>query len=129
MQQIDGQLIFTVCESAQIAKVTAFFRRLRAKLGLVLLGMIEGFDAVVSLGAELPFWTLISLRVTAHLRRVGTKHAPLILLMVVEALLLVMTSLTSARLRLEDSKVEQGDTPVFALACGSGRSSCAASCR
>ena len=105
MQQIDGQLILTVCESAQIAKVTAFLRRLRAKLGLVLLRMIEGFDAVVSLGAELPFWALISLRVTAHLRRVGTKHAPLILLMVVEALLLVMTSLTSARLRLEDSKV------------------------
>ena len=129
MQQIDGQLIFTVCESAQIAKVTAFLRRLRAKLGLVLLGMIEGFDAVMGLGAELPFRALISLRVTAHLRRVGTKRAPLILLMVVEALLLVMTALTSARLRLEDSKVEQGDTPVFAPACGSGRSSCAAGYR
>ena len=56
---------------AQIAKVTALLRALRAELGLVLLWMVERFDTVVSLGAERPLRALASLCILAHLRRVG----------------------------------------------------------
>ena len=59
-----------MCKSAQIAKVTALLRALRAELGLVLLRMVERFDTVVSFGAERPLRALVSLCILAHLRRV-----------------------------------------------------------
>ena len=41
MQQVNRQLVLAMCKSAQISKVTAFLRAFRAKLGLVLLRVIE----------------------------------------------------------------------------------------
>lgn len=110
MQQIDGELVFAVRKSAQIAKVTAFLCALCTKFGLVLLRMIERFDSIVGLRAERAFRALVGLRKLAHLRRVRAQRAPLIFLVVIEALLLIMTSFASARLRLEESQVEQGNT-------------------
>ena len=97
-------------KSAQIAKVTAFLCALRAELGLVLLRVVERFDPVVSLGAVRPLRALVSLCILAHLRGVGAQGTSLVLLVVVEALFLIVTSLASARLSLEESKIEQNNT-------------------
>ena len=103
---------------AQIAKVTALLRGLRAKLGLVLLRMVKRFDAVVSLGAPRPLGTLVGLSVAAHLRGVCAQEAPLILLVIVEAFLLIVASLASAGLRLEGSQVKQDNTAVLVTFAG-----------
>lgn len=109
MQQVNRQLLFAVCERAQIAKVAALLSALRAELGLVLFGVVEGFHAVVCLGAAGALGTLVGLRETTHLRRICAKQAPLVLLVVVEALLLIVTAFAGARFRLEGPQVEQED--------------------
>ena len=52
VQQVYGEFVLAVGKGAQITEVTALFRAFRAKLGLVLLRVIERFDPVVSLRAE-----------------------------------------------------------------------------
>ena len=134
MQQIDGEFFLAVRKSAQIAKVTALLCALRTKFGLVLLRMIERFYPIVCLRAERAFRALVSLRKLAHLRRVRAQRTPLVFLVVVEALLLIMTSFASARLRLEESQVEQGDTFLALIATttavlASSFGSCCGGCR
>ena len=121
MQQIDRQLVFAVCECAQVPEVTAFLRAFSAKLRLILLRVIEGFNSVVGLRAVRPVRALICLCELAHLRRVGAKQPSLVFLMVEETLFLIVTSITCARFRLENSKVEQGYTPILARARRPGR--------
>ena len=114
-------------KSAQIAKVTAFLCALRAELGLVLLRVVERFDPVVSLGAVRPLRALVSLCILAHLRGVGAQGTSLVLLVVVEALFLIVTSLASARLSLEESKIEQNNTILvltLALCLAGSRRGC-----
>ena len=134
MQQVNWEFILTVREGAQITEVTAFLRTFCAKLRLVLLWVIERFDSVVSLRTEWPFRALAGLCKAAHLWSVGPKRAPLVLLVVVEALLLIVTSFASARLSFEKSEVEQDHT-ILALTlalflasrtrgCSSARSGC-----
>ena len=106
VEEVNREFVLAMRKSAQIAKVTALLRALRAELGLVLLRVVERLNPVVSLGAERPLRALVSLCILAHLRRVGAKGTPLILLMVIEALFLIVTSLASARLGLEKSKIE-----------------------
>lgn len=80
-----------------------------AKLGLVLVGMVEFFDAVVCLLASIAFWALSTFDdVGAHLGLVGAERSTLVLLLVVivwAALKVMGTGIDSARLHLEQRQI------------------------
>ena len=103
VEQINRQLLLSVSESTEVSKVTRFdtVRPLVTELGLILLGMVEGLHTVVGLGARVSLRAPRRFCEATHFRRVSPKWAPLILVVIVHAFLLVVATFFRARLGLE----------------------------
>lgn len=107
VEQISRQLLFIVSERAHVTEVARvhIVGPLVTELGLVFLGVVEGLDAVVGLGTGITIWAAATVSILAHLAAVGAQWTALVFAMVEEALLLVVATLTCARLRLENSQI------------------------